>query len=53
MGSIIVKIIQVLKILPFILYFTKKMWFAQYQQIKNRNFETMGAFCEIDKNLYI
>tara|TARA_R110001592_G_scaffold66733_1_gene204966 strand:- start:603 stop:794 length:192 start_codon:yes stop_codon:yes gene_type:complete len=51
MGSIIVKIFQVLKILPFILYLTKKNVVRTIStDNKIENFEDeWGQFCEIDK----
>jgi hypothetical protein len=50
MGSIIVKIIQVLKIMPFILYFTKKNAVRIIStDNKIENFEDeWGQFCEIE-----
>ena len=46
MGSIIVKIIQVLKIMPFIMYFTKK---NVVRTISTDKFEEeWGQFCDLE-----
>ncbi len=51
MGAFLAKVIQVLKIMPLILYFTKnnKIKFDSEQE----QFEDeWGQFCEIEKPLY-
>jgi len=51
MGALLAKVIQVLKIMPLILYFTKnnKIKFDSEQE----QFEDeWGQFCEIEKPLY-
>ena len=51
MGALLDKVIQVLKIMPFVLYFTKnnKIKFDSEQE----QFEDeWGQFCEIEKPLY-
>ena len=51
MGALLSKVIQVLKIMPFILYFTKnnKIKFDSEQE----QFEDeWGQFCEIEKPLH-
>ena len=51
MGGLLAKVIQVLKIMPLILYFTKnnKIKFDSEQE----QFEDeWGQFCEIEKPLY-
>jgi len=51
MGALLGKVIQVLKIMPFILYFTKnnKIKFDSEQELFE---DEWGQFCEIE-NLYI
>ena len=51
MGALLAKVIQVLKIMPLILYFTKnnKIKFDSEQE----QFEDeWGQFCEIEKHLH-
>ena len=51
MGALLSKVIQVLKIMPFILYFTKnnKIKFDSEQELFE---DEWGQFCEIEKPLH-
>tara|TARA_B000000441_G_C21615118_1_gene274076 strand:+ start:292 stop:471 length:180 start_codon:yes stop_codon:yes gene_type:complete len=51
MGALLGKVIQVLKIMPFILYFTKnnKIKFDSEQELFE---DEWGQFCEIEKPLH-
>ena len=52
MGTLFAKVIQVLKIMPLILYFTKGNKLKQ-EPIETDLFEDdWGQFCEIEKPLY-
>ena len=52
MGTLFAKVIQVLKIMPIILYFTKGNKLKQEPPESDLFEDEWGQFCEIEKPLY-
>ena len=51
MGALLDKVIQVLKIMPFVLYFTKNNKLKVEKELEQFEDE-WGQFCEIEKPLH-